>query len=545
MTHTRHSIVSRLAPSIGLIAMIFANSCGVEETSPTPWLLEADSTHQVRVPLGNIRAVRSHFVSRWFGLPADSAVNGQDSTANSRTPPTVLGDTRDAWILTSPGRIEVDLPAGQALRFRTSLRPETPLPRGMQVRGEVFLREGEQLTSLHSEIFGGNDEASFAWRPIQVDVSPSESATLEFIVRWNDPQRASQPGPEMAWANPWIGTQDSASNSSPDVLLVTVDTLRSDTFLANELLMAALGDCAIWPQAIAPSNWTLPAYGSLMTGQLPHLHGAGRGAFPEQAGLPAERSFRGLHPDLETLAEVFRNAGYATGMIHQNPFLEPWTGVDQGFRTYSRVDSPTPTALDQASRWWANHEDSPRFLVVHLMEPHLPYHGVDSSQEDPLSPLDWRAFFSMDHTPEQRIEFFNQSPEWKQTVKTAYQENVQEMSANLAPWLVNKLKDPNVVFGFHVDHGEELWDDGSFEHGHSFADSIVRVPLAIRAPGWEPGIQSTWVGSHFLGGSLLDAAQVAHNWPVNLHSTSEVRASSPLYRAKNSGRVFSLNEQSV
>jgi len=33
------------------------------------------------------------------------------------------------------------------------------------------------------------------------------------------------------------------------------------------------------------------------------------------------------------------------------------------------------------------------------------------------------------------------------------------------------------------DHGEEFWDHGAFEHGHSLHDEVIRVPLLLRVPG--------------------------------------------------------------
>jgi hypothetical protein len=33
------------------------------------------------------------------------------------------------------------------------------------------------------------------------------------------------------------------------------------------------------------------------------------------------------------------------------------------------------------------------------------------------------------------------------------------------------------------DHGEELWDHGGFEHGHTLYEELLRVPLIVRAPG--------------------------------------------------------------
>ncbi|MGH7858518.1 MAG: sulfatase-like hydrolase/transferase, partial [Candidatus Binatia bacterium] len=41
-----------------------------------------------------------------------------------------------------------------------------------------------------------------------------------------------------------------------------------------------------------------------------------------------------------------------------------------------------------------------------------------------------------------------------------------------------------------ADHGEEFWDHGGFEHGHSVHQEVTRVPLLVRWPGnVRPGLR--------------------------------------------------------
>src|SRR5204863_567839 len=39
---------------------------------------------------------------------------------------------------------------------------------------------------------------------------------------------------------------------------------------------------------------------------------------------------------------------------------------------------------------------------------------------------------------------------------------------------------------FHSDHGEEFWDHGGYEHGHSMHQELLRVPLGFVLPGRVP-----------------------------------------------------------
>ena len=44
-----------------------------------------------------------------------------------------------------------------------------------------------------------------------------------------------------------------------------------------------------------------------------------------------------------------------------------------------------------------------------------------------------------------------------------------------------------------ADHGEEFWEHGGFEHGHSVYEEVTHVPLLIKSPGVEPNVVDTRV----------------------------------------------------
>jgi arylsulfatase A-like enzyme len=49
-----------------------------------------------------------------------------------------------------------------------------------------------------------------------------------------------------------------------------------------------------------------------------------------------------------------------------------------------------------------------------------------------------------------------------------------------------RLADETLVV-LTADHGEELFDHGGFEHGHSLYQELLHVPLAFWGPGVQPG----------------------------------------------------------
>ena len=118
---------------------------------------------------------------------------------------------------------------------------------------------------------------------------------------------------------------------------------------------------------------------SLFTGLLPSQHGVGmeRG---EDRKTP-----HALAPEIETLAELLRDAGYRTAAFVANPWLEPRFGFDQGFELYDASFARWGTSNEEAKlpgvdvsakalEWLATiPPDQPYFLFVHFLDSHRPY----------------------------------------------------------------------------------------------------------------------------------------------------------------------------
>ena len=199
-----------------------------------------------------------------------------------------------------------------------------------------------------------------------------------------------------------------------------------------------------------------------MTGLSPSEHGCGRGPFltTSATGEIENRDFRSLN-DVPTLADAMSGAGYATMALHQNPFMEAWTGLHRGFeryvRTADRADANRSTALD----WWGAQQHRNRFLMLHFMTPHLPNGAVSA-----LDALQVEDFFALDQSAAQRLAFFDLTPQQQTEVRDAYRLATQQLDAEIKN-VVEALRQssPNCHILIYADHGEEHWDAGGFEHG--------------------------------------------------------------------------------
>ncbi|HSM14967.1 MAG TPA: sulfatase-like hydrolase/transferase, partial [Thermoanaerobaculia bacterium] len=121
---------------------------------------------------------------------------------------------------------------------------------------------------------------------------------------------------------------------APDVLLVTVDTLRADHLSVagyerptTPNLDRLLGSGVRFEVARAVEPLTNPSLTSLLSSLPPHRHGATRN------GIPAR-------PDLVSLPGILERRGYATAAILGNWTLrDELSGLARHFETYRVIES--------------------------------------------------------------------------------------------------------------------------------------------------------------------------------------------------------------
>ena len=520
-----------------LLAACSGDSSAVE----TVWnaALEPD---RIELDRGSSQLGTVHRLSRWFGSEAEAG------EAAGR----FLSDSRPAIRVTTPSLWRVRLPADSRPRLlRSAVRLDgDPRAPNARMHAEVFLRDDSGLKSLGAiDVPSGVDPRDVPeWTEFQAEIPAGSATVLEFIARRADPASAGRPGPELAWAAPVVtAAPDPAGPRRPDVLLLTIDTMRADALASAPRLSGLFARGSLWTRAVAPSNWTLPSYASLFTALDADVHGAGRARYPT-VDEPHARDFVGIGAALPTLAEAFRDAGYTTAMFHQNPFLEPWSGLERGFERYVRTRENAALGVAAAREWWEDEAHRPRFLILHLMGPHLPYSppgDVDALGEplpaDPLAGMPWRDFLAGSPTAEQRRAFFDLPEDAREILRRRYRAEIGAVDAAAAGWL-ESLAGTGTILVLHSDHGEEHWDDGSFEHGHSFADAVVRVPLGVLGPARRQDFDAQdSVAVRDLGPSLLDWAGVPRppGWTGSLWAPLvSPRSLQPLYPSEFGGRIF-------
>ncbi len=261
----------------------------------------------------------------------------------------------------------------------------------------------------------------------------------------------------MATAGLWWHNQQRPR--AINVVIVTLDTTRADRLSVYGFMdasMPALDRLAregvVFDQATSVAPLTLPAHASLFTGLLPPAHGV------RDNGDPA------LAATHTTLAEALSAQGFRTGAFVAASVLEADRGLAQGFGTYrsdASEDRRTPErrqrradeVITDAMRWLDELGGSRFFLWAHLYDPHRPY--------DPPEPF--RSRFVDPYIGE--IAFAD-----------------SQIGRLLDDLDRRQLLDQTIVI-VAGDHGESLGEHGERDHGIFVYESVLRVPMMIRAPG--------------------------------------------------------------
>src|SRR5258708_1920477 len=248
----------------------------------------------------------------------------------------------------------------------------------------------------------------------------------------------------------------------PSVILIDIDTLRPDRIgcygaqtVKTPTLDALAHDGVVFERAISQVPLTWPSHAVILTGTYPFQNGV-----QDFTGQP-------LAPQFRSVAQAFKQAGYATGAVVSAFVLDRSWGLGRGFDFYDDafsaetfqkkdiglVDRRAEESVAHAIVWLKKTPRRPFFLWLHLYDPHNPY--------DPPEPYsaDYKG-----HLYDGEIAYAD-----------------YELS-KLIDWLKqSKLYDSSVIVATS-DHGESLGEHGEDEHGFFIYNATVRVPLIVKPP---------------------------------------------------------------
>jgi choline-sulfatase len=263
-----------------------------------------------------------------------------------------------------------------------------------------------------------------------------------------------------------FAAEPSVADKRPNLLLITLDTVRADHLSCNGSKKALtphldrLARAGVnFTRARSSAPLTLPAHASIMTGNYPPVHGVRiNGTYL----LPGEQL---------TLAEVLDQQGYETAAFIGAFVLDRAFGIAQGFDVYDEGDWGNSDTLDDLaaersadavhdafSSWLRSRAGGrPFFAWIHLYDPHAPY----------VPPEPFRTHFADD----------------PYAGEIAYTDAV--VGKIVEDLEFRKLLDSTLV-AVVGDHGEGLGEHGELTHSLLIYNSTIHVPMLLHFPGFIP-----------------------------------------------------------
>ncbi len=271
--------------------------------------------------------------------------------------------------------------------------------------------------------------------------------------------------------------------AQPDVILITIDTLRADHVQAlnpdapvqTPNISSIAKDGVVFTQAFSPISVTAPAFASVMTGLEPGRHGLLMNLF--RGGDP-------LASNIDTLAERFSAAGYKTGAFVSGYTLRADVGLRQGFDVYNALPTQNRQGLKTAQvlNSWLSVQQKPTFTWFHSYDPHGPVHRWIRAAD---SEVDWkRDPEKLSHFPQyQKIDDITDVRLYQELYGRGV-EYADRGVGSILDMLKSIERYENALVIVLSDHGEtfaerELW----FDHGYSTHSEQLHVPMIIKYPG--------------------------------------------------------------
>ena len=349
-----------------------------------------------------------------------------------------------------------------------------------------------------------------------------------------------------------LPTRNDAAPQSPDVLLISIDTLRADMFhdplagsdLKTFKMMAERGISA--PYALSSSSLTLPAHISMLSGLDSLDHGVRDNFDPVPDGLP-------------WLSEAFLKAGYHTAGVISNGLLSRDIGFGGGFEIYD--DSEVPLrgdirrfvssiadsswlgaafpqskllkALDKPLfRAYRSHrgkgergrgartnehalgfvdqllaEERPYFFFLHYLDPHDPYgtvapfdmllepQPVDAAliAVDPAHGVMGETAIEIEHVLQNGSDAeINVAHKQIDFMRRRYAEEIMFNEQCIAEVLAAiEASGRETIVVLTSDHGEHFGEHNLMKHGNSLYQENIRVPFLMYGPGVPQGVQTS------------------------------------------------------
>ena len=282
--------------------------------------------------------------------------------------------------------------------------------------------------------------------------------------------------------------------TAPPIILIVVDSLRSDHVSANGYLRSTTPNLDAWiasqgasfRNATSPSPWTFPANAAMMTGRSPFQVGANW----DSRSLPAA---------VAVLPEYLHAAGYYTAGFSANSWLSASKSFGRGFDLYDDSVAFNPGSyrgfagalnthvVDWLNAWNPPTQTQPLFLFLYYMDPHTWYY--------PPAPYD--TLYDPDYTGPLTAEVYRDGQDVVGGLIVPTERDIEHLLAlydgeisycdDQLGQLLGTLQGYGLLDDALVvvtsDHGQAFGEHNKWTHGSCLYEEVLRVPFMARYPG--------------------------------------------------------------
>lgn len=432
---------------------------------------------------------------------SDSPVRAEAIEPQGRSG-SIDGGVLPALLMSPPAEVAFDVPGGEegaVLRFAAGIGASSyGTPSTGPVRFEVEWR-GESVFDQSLATGSQVDRGDKRWHRDEIDVA--EGGRL--VLRTSRVEAVPEDAPPVQCGFGLLKVvrhgereRTRAAPERPNVLLITVDTLRADG-LSNygnprktSPVIDALGrQGVVFERAYSPAPWTWPSTASILTGLTPPEHGV----------LSPETCY--LADELVTVAEAFQDQGVTTGAFSCNPLIARNKNFQQGFEVFREYPPTledwvaTEEILGDVTTWLDEYSEHRFFLYLHLIDPHGPYipdedFAAKWAGPKPDSPFEGQLRPALDrHYAGEEIDYAGLL-EWCEYKRALYDAEVATLDRSLGR-LFSDLRQrgllENTLVCLTSDHGEEFLEHKMLAHGKQLHRESVHVPLIFFGPGIPSG----------------------------------------------------------
>ncbi|MBI4398231.1 MAG: sulfatase-like hydrolase/transferase [Candidatus Omnitrophica bacterium] len=320
------------------------------------------------------------------------------------------------------------------------------------------------------------------------------------------------------------------SENAPNVILLTVDTLRADhlgLYGYSRNTSPALDQFGkeniVFKSAVCQWPKTSQSFAALLTGTYFYQTGC-------SINVATQFPRRNL-----SMPEIFLNAGYKTAGFVSNANLAKYFNFDQGFEEYEELwkkksgparEKQWDTAdivVDRAERWLQKNGSSRFFLWVHMIDPHAPY--TPPAPFDTAFTQDGRNEYDPVTADKIKPHVFLDGKLDPDEYIAQYDGEILFTDSQIARFL-NILKElhleNNTIIVFTADHGESFTEHHFyFDHGKFAFEDCVHVPFILKAP------------THFTEPKSIDSPVSSIDIAPTLLGLANITLSRPPFQGKN------------